>query len=90
MLQNLRGLRKFLENSDSDIHLAKTPRAPSDRPKPFIPSECEGSKGKDFSLCSKQGFLPSVEMTIVFLCGLCVFARDIPTFGCGFAALGYS
>jgi hypothetical protein len=25
-----------------------------------------------------------------FLCGLCVFARDIPTFGSGFAALGPS
>jgi hypothetical protein len=23
-----------------------------------------------------------------FLCGLCAFARDIPIFGCGFAALG--
>jgi hypothetical protein len=27
-----------------------------------IPNGCEGSK-KDFSLCSKQGFLPAVEMT---------------------------
>jgi hypothetical protein len=24
----------------------------------------------------------------LFLCGLCAFARDIPIFGCGFAALG--
>jgi hypothetical protein len=24
------------------------------------------------------------------LCGLCAFARDIPSFGCGFAALGPS
>jgi len=23
----------------------------------------------------------------LFLCGLCAFARDIPSFGCGFAAL---
>jgi len=24
-----------------------------------------------------------------FLCGLCAFARDIPSFGCGVAALGF-
>jgi hypothetical protein len=35
-----------------------------------------------------ERFLPSVEMTIIFC--LCVFARDIPTFRCGFAALGAS
>jgi hypothetical protein len=29
MVQNFRSLRKFLGNSDSDIYLAKTPRAPS-------------------------------------------------------------
>jgi hypothetical protein len=36
---------------------------PSDGLCLVIPSECEGSKQEDFSLCSKQGFLPSVEMT---------------------------
>jgi hypothetical protein len=29
---------------------------------------------------------PSSE--VQFLCGLCAFAGDIPSFGCGFAALG--
>jgi hypothetical protein len=29
IVQNLRSMRKLLGNSDSDIHLAKTPRAPS-------------------------------------------------------------
>ena len=53
---------------------AKTPRTPSDGRMSVIPSECEGSE-KDFSL--------SVEMTT-----RPAFARDIPSFGCGFSAQG--
>ena len=76
IVQILRSLGKFSGSrrlSDSDIPRAKAPRTPSDELRFVIPSECEGSE-KDFSPCSKQGFLPEpvlsfvegVEMTIVF------------------------
>jgi hypothetical protein len=52
-------------------------KALSDRPEPVIPSVCEGSKGKDFSLCSKQGFLPSVEMTNCFSFAAFASLREI-------------
>jgi len=35
-----------------------------DGPRPVIPSECEGSKKDDFSLCSKQGFLPEPALSM--------------------------
>ena len=33
-------------------------------PRPVIPSECEGSRKEDFSLCSKQGFLPELALSM--------------------------
>ena len=33
-------------------------------PRPVIPSECEVSRKEDFSLCSKQGFLPEFTLSV--------------------------
>ena len=44
---------------------AKRPSSQSDGSRPVIPSECEGSKKDDFSLCSKQGFLPELVLSFV-------------------------
>jgi len=43
---------------------------------------------KRFGLFSRQDAKNAKFGKHFFLCGLCAFARDIPIFGCGFAALG--
>ena len=39
-------------------------------------------------ICSRQDAKNAKFGSKIFLCGLCVLARDILTFGCGIAALG--
>jgi hypothetical protein len=41
-----------------------------------------------FGYLSRQDAKSAKFGIMNFLCGLCAFARDIPTFGCGIAALG--
>jgi hypothetical protein len=52
---------------------------------------CTSSKSfSDIPLAKARRTPSSENYFIHFLCGLCVFARDIPSLGCGSAALGFS
>ncbi len=46
------------------MSLAKTQRRQGDGWRAVIPSGREGSKKEDFSLCSKQGFLPEPALSM--------------------------
>ena len=67
IVQQNYGLRN--RNEDDSRKDARLPgrgqaKTPSDGPRSVIPSECEGSEKDDFSLCSKQGFLPEPALSM--------------------------
>jgi hypothetical protein len=83
IVDNLRGSRKI----SGDLEYPKRGLTPAKH----VLSEDEGAQSTPSSERKKIGLLQTV-CTILFsdLCELSAFAGDIPSFGCGCAALGSS